>query len=194
MWMQNSHDSTSSTSKQVLELLTSYNSQLNHRSAVPSTRSSHRESCVVEANGSGADVNSYLRQAADPPRSPLFQLEIVDRQSNPPTPDQMRSIIDYLVSDPPSSSSLSSSREKLYTSSAFDLAEHERRKLALKQHLANTGEQSGMPKIKDGPLVVNWDDGSATTSLQGVQHMLKRLQDQAHTDDTSPHSPGCLVS
>ncbi|CBQ69409.1 conserved hypothetical protein [Sporisorium reilianum SRZ2] len=170
------HDATSSTSKQVLQLLSAYNSNPHHPSASAASASSsstrqesHGESCVVEAN-------AYLRQAAsDPPRSPLIQLEVVDRRANPPTPDQLRSIVDYLAAD--TDPAAGAKKEAKYTSSGFDLNEHQRRKKALAQHLANgqTGK-AGMPKIKDGPLVVNWDEGTAATSLEGVREMLHRLE------------------
>ncbi|GAC95886.1 hypothetical protein PHSY_003464 [Pseudozyma hubeiensis SY62] len=189
------HDSTSSTSKQVLQLLSSYNSNPHQPTPAATSSSSapgsHGESCIVEAHGSGADVNAYLRQAAsDPPRSPLIQLEVVDRKSNPPTPDQMRSIVDYLVAD----TSDTQQKEKKYTTTGFDLNEHERRKLALKKHLKDdpTGA-SGMPKIKDGPLVVNWDEGIAATDLQGVKDMLKRLQEDARAEGKKDPEKGCVI-
>lgn len=167
------HDSTSPTSKQVLQLLSSYNSNPHHPS--PSTSATYGESCVIEANGAGADANSYLRQAAsDPPRPPLIQLEIVDRRANPPTPDQLRSIVDYLTADTTTAAG-KAQKEPKYTTSGFDLDEHERRKKKLAQHLS--GESgNGVPKIKDGPLVVNWDEGSAATSLEGVREILHRLE------------------
>lgn len=42
-----------------------------------------------------------------------------------------------------------------------------------------------MPKIKDGPLVVNWDEGTAATSLEGVKEMLARLEAQAKHDEST---------
>ncbi len=52
--------------------------------------------------------------------------------------------------------------------------------MALKKHLDNGVEgKGGMPKIKEGPLVVNWDEGTAATSLEGVKEMLARLERRA---------------
>ncbi|EST09165.1 Thioredoxin-like fold [Kalmanozyma brasiliensis GHG001] len=187
------HDPSSSASKQVLQLLTAYNAaQTNPHRPTPSS-ASNGESCIVEANGGGADVNAYLRAAAsDPPRSPLIQLEIVDRKTNPPTPDQMRSIVDYLVSDPSPTSPLGEEKAR-YTASGFDLREHERRKLALKKHLADE-KGGGMPKIKDGPLVVNWDEGVAATDVEGVKEMLERLKREAEEEKgREKDGGGCVV-
>ena len=77
------------------------------------------------------------------------------------------------------------------------MAEHERRKKALAQHLAKGEGGSGMPKIKDGPLVVNWDEGSAATSVEGVREMLKRLEDEARKEDEARskgrEGSGCVI-
>ncbi|TKY88550.1 hypothetical protein EX895_002539 [Sporisorium graminicola] len=194
------HDASSSTSKQVLQLLSSYNSNPHHptpsqaSTSSSGTGGSHGESCVIEANGAGADANAYLRQAAsDPPRSPLIQLEVVDRRANPPTPDQLRSIVDYLAAD--TDPDAASKKEANYTSSGFDLNEHQRRKKALAQHLsAEEGKGiSGMPKIKDGPLVVNWDEGTAATSLDGVRQMLHRLESTRKEDKSGKDDSSCVV-
>ncbi|SNX86434.1 uncharacterized protein MEPE_05143 [Melanopsichium pennsylvanicum] len=200
------HDTTSPTSKQVLQLLTNYSRNPHILTASvsvsnpTSSSGSHGESCIVEANGGGADATntseatSYLRQAASDfgLTGNAIQLEVVDRQANPPTADQLRSIVDYLAADP--TSSMNNKLEPKYTSTGFDLNEHNRRKKALAQHLStsnsakgttnsnndnNNNNYSRMPKIKDGPLVVNWDEGTAATSLEGVKQMLERLQDQA---------------
>ena len=191
-----SHDSSSSTSKQVLQLLTSYNNP--HRPTPTPSAGGHGESCVIEANGSGADATytsdatSYLRQAAsDLPTTPPIQLEIVDRKANPPTADQLRSIVDYLATDPNPTK-----QPPKYTTSGFNLTEHERRKKTLAQHLAKNDTENGMPKIKDGPLVVNWDEGSAATSLEGVKLMLQRLEAQSATEDAKADkdgSSGCII-
>ncbi len=54
-----------------------------------------------------------------------------------------------------------------------------------------------MPRIKDGPLVVNWDEGTAATSLEGVKEMLKRLEDQAKKEEeeskASKGGGGCVI-
>lgn len=186
----------------MLQLLSSYNNKLSNphhvsasSAAAPGTNG---ESCVVEANGGGA--GEYLRQAASEPPTPSpIQLEVVDRKANPPTPDQLRSIIDYLASDTTAPSSSTDAAPK-YTTSGFDLNQHNRRKQALAPHLSSAGNNGdadgGMPKIKDGPLVVNWDEGTAATSLEGVKQMLKRLEDQAATDGTGKSERGgtsCIV-
>lgn len=102
----------------------------------------------------------------------------------------MRSIVDYLVAD----TSDTEQKEKKYTTTGFDLNEHERRKLALKKHLkADSAGASGMPKIKDGPLVVNWDEGVAATDLQGVKDMLKRLQEDAPAEGKKDPEKGCVI-
>ncbi|SPO23985.1 uncharacterized protein UTRI_03474_B [Ustilago trichophora] len=196
------HDSSSATSKQVLQLLTSYNNPHRPSPAAAAGSGSHGESCIIEANGSGSDpthtsnATSYLRNlASDPPTTPAIQLEIVDRKANPPTPDQLRSIVDYLATTDPTHPN-DSKKIPRYTTSGFDLAEHERRKKALAQHLKSDGGHGGMPKIKDGPLVVNWDEGSAATSLQGVREMLMRLErsnaDQGR-EKGEKDSGGCIV-
>ena len=168
------HDSSSPTSKAVLSLLSSYTSRPSSLPSPSLSPPSNGESCIIEAQNGGA--GEYLRQASsDPPSSSSqIQLEIVDRNKNPPTPDQMRSIIDYLTTD----TSQNQNQNQEYTNSGFNLKEHERRKLALKPHL-DASNSSGMPKLKDGPVVVNWDEGTATTSLEGVKEMLKRLEQQA---------------
>ncbi|PWY98951.1 hypothetical protein BCV70DRAFT_201168 [Testicularia cyperi] len=204
------HDSSSSTSKQVLELLSSYRAG-GRRGALPSASSgpgisgSHGESDVVEAANDVASGTEYLRQAASDPSGSRIELEVVDRKLNPPTPDQMRSIIDYLTVDPNANTSANAASDSkaTYTPSGFNLQEHNRRKMALQQHLAKSGADgsstSGMPKIKDGPIVINWDDGYATTSLEGVRDMLRRLDEQqsaSHNDSTSRSTntgSGCLI-
>lgn len=114
---------------------------------------------------------------------------MVDRHSHPPTPDQLRSIIDYLAADP----NPTENEKKEYTSTGFDLREHERRKMALKKHLDNGAEgKGGMPKIKEGPLVVNWDEGSAATSLEGVKEMLARLERESKGKEAK-EGGGCVV-
>lgn len=195
----NSHDSSSSTSKQVLQLLSSYNARRGtvHASPTPAHASpSHGESDIVEAhNTPGGGGMEFLRQAAaDNPRTLPIELEIVDRRTNPPTSDQMRSIIDYLAAEPRPAESAESEKEAQYTSSGFNVTEHERRQKALQPHLATaSGEATGagMPKIKDGPLIVNWDEGFATTSLEGVQDMLKRLQQDQ--PEKTKDSGGCTI-
>ncbi|SPO24206.1 uncharacterized protein UTRI_03474 [Ustilago trichophora] len=210
------HDSSSATSKQVLQLLTSYNNP--HRpstaavaSGLASGSGSHGESCIIEANGSGSDpthtsnATSYLRNlASDPPTPPAIQLEIVDRKANPPTPDQLRSIVDYLATttttdttDSTSSSSHDRKKSSKHTTSIFDLSQHEKRKRNLAQHLKSDSGQGGMPKIKDGPLVVNWDEGTAATSLEGVKQMLMRLERSNNANQArgegDKDAGGCIV-
>jgi hypothetical protein len=174
----------------VLQLLT--NTTRRTAQAAPSS-GSHGESCVVEANGGGVGASEYLRQAAEPPSESAFQLEVVDRKANPPTAHQLRSIIDYLASSAESQQSegkIEAKRAKpRYTPSGFDLKAHEQRRTALAQHLVDS--DAGMPRIKDGPIVVNWDEGSAATSLEGVQHMLARLQQQRQ--EREPPS-SCVVA
>ncbi|CCF50153.1 hypothetical protein NDA11_000260 [Ustilago hordei] len=219
------HDPSSSTSKQILNLLSSYNktnSRLSNRhhpspsaSAAPSSSGSaanNGESCVIEANGGG--VGEYLGNAAsDPPSNSVIQLEVVDRTANPPTPDQMRSIIDYLASGTTATTSTPSSaaglnptdtriaqpdREKI-TNTAFNMEEHEKIKFPLPHHLATSSaparKDSAMPEIKDGPIIVNWDQGTAATSLEGVKQMLVRIERSASEEKSgkSEGGGGCVV-
>lgn len=168
------HDPTSSTSRSILSLLSSYsNPAASPHKPTPST--DHGESCVIEANSPApSDASEYLRSAASAPISLPIQLEVVDRKSNPPTPDQLRSIIDYLAEGTQPSS--------------------QDRKDRLAPHLSHAGKaQDGMPKLKDGPLVVNWDEGSAATSLQGVKEMLHRLEKE-QTNDSHKDGSGCIIS
>ncbi|SOV07835.1 uncharacterized protein UDID_07144 [Ustilago sp. UG-2017a] len=219
------HDPSSSTSKQILKLLSSYNktnSRLSNRhhpspsaSAASSSSGSaanNGESCVIEANGGG--VGEYLGNAAsDPPSNSAIQLEVVDRSANPPTPDQMRSIIDYLAAGTTATTSAPSSAAgfnptdtgiaqpdgERYTNTGFNIEEHGKRKLTLPHHLATSSararKDSEIPEIKDGPIIVNWDQGTAATSLEGVKQMLVRIERSASEEKSGKGEGGggCVV-
>lgn len=54
-----------------------------------------------------------------------------------------------------------------------------------------------MPKIKDGPIIVNWDQGTAATSLEGVKEMLAKMEEEARkeADITAKEKDGggCVI-
>ncbi|KAN0065465.1 hypothetical protein ACQY0O_001301 [Thecaphora frezii] len=225
------HDKSSPASRAIFNLLSSQHA---HRDApssdappaspaspAPPSSSSSSSSSVSQNNsgdasgseagagaggGGGGWGSAYLRQAATDPSSAPFEFEVVDRSVQPPTPDQMRSILQYLERSPAPTSH--AAQVAADTSTATNEAQRRRQILQtrLNQSKSDTQAQTQTQttntssQISNGPLVVHWDEGFATNSLQGVQAMLERIQQQqqqrsATTANSTSNRPGgsCIV-
>lgn len=65
---------------------------------------------------------------------------------------------------------------------------------SLKAHLeqgSSSGGDVGAPRLRSGPLVVNWDEGWATTSVEGVQAMLAKMEQE---QEQAKDGGGCVVA
>ena len=66
---------------------------------------------------------------------------------------------------------------------------------SLLDHLTPSSSPAGAPSLREGPILVWWDEGKATTSLQGVQAMLEAMKQQnASEGGKGSTSGGCVVA
>ena len=109
-----------------------------------------------------------LKEASSSPYPPTkpdappleFRLEVVENQ--PPTPDQLRTILSYL----PGVSTLDSFVSSHYSVDSKPSDPNALAKLASRE-----------PRALKWPIVVNWDDGKAAVGdLEGVKRLLEDIR------------------
>ena len=54
-------------------------------------------------------------------------------------------------------------------------------------YLGHHKDAPSLQKLESGPLVVNWDTGTAATTLEGVQDIIKRAQNEISKEQQTPN-------